>query len=70
MNKYHSLRASALLALMVFAAPAVAGDKLHVVYHVADDEKAVFALNNIQTTSTVPAGRTRSISCWSPTVRP
>jgi len=48
MNKYHSLWALPLLALMLFAAPAIAGDKRDVVYHVADEDKVVFALNNIQ----------------------
>jgi intracellular sulfur oxidation DsrE/DsrF family protein len=48
MNKYDSLWATALLALMLLAAPAVASDKPDVVYHVADEEKVAFALNNIQ----------------------
>jgi intracellular sulfur oxidation DsrE/DsrF family protein len=50
MSKPHLTWLTALLlALAAFAAPALAGDdKINVVYHISDEEKVAFALNNMQ----------------------
>jgi len=40
--------AALLLALIAVAAPVLAGDKINVVYHVDDEDKVAFTLNNIE----------------------